>query len=114
MSLFPDDEDLPVPPYVRGAPDTSKEAAHLKAATADQQRAYVFRVLDRRKGYGATLEELEGLTGLPGNSLRPRMWELRGKDRKNQRPTLVVDSGRRRRTLSGRNAVVWEVVRWSK
>ena len=96
------------PPAVNGAPETSRQAAQAKVSTAERQREQVFEALEARGSRGATNAELEELTGLSGDSIRPRIWELRGENR--QRPDLpvrVVDSGERRKTPSGRGAVVW-------
>jgi len=49
---------------------------------------------------GVTAEDLETLCELPGNTVRPRLVELR-------EDGLVTDSGRTRRTASGRSATIW-------
>lgn len=48
-----------------------------------------------------TSQEIEDRTGLEGNTVRPRLVELRAFGR-------VRDSGRTRLTRSGREAVLWE------
>lgn len=83
-------------PYVRGS-DTSEAAAVAKQPTAARQREYVYAVL-RERG-GMTQEQLSDLTRLSGDSVRPRLVELRAEGR-------VVDGGRRL-TRAGRFAVVW-------
>ncbi len=49
---------------------------------------------------GLTAIEAAAVTGLDRYSLQPRLSELRRKG-------LVVDSGKRRRNPSGRQAIVW-------
>jgi hypothetical protein len=55
---------------------------------------------------GWTDEEAAEKLRLPGNSLRPRRVHLMDCG-------LVHDSGKRRKTMSGRNAVVWTATDWS-
>lgn len=100
-------EVKPLPPWCRGAPTTSKDAAKSVAPAGKQLREVVFQALKERGAEGATLEELEAITGLSGSTLRPRLWELRGENRKAPMPVRVRDGGERRRTSSGRQAVVW-------
>jgi transcription initiation factor IIE alpha subunit len=87
------------PPFVAGS-DTSYAAARSVRHTAPAQREQVFATLYARGP--STAEELEVVLGLAGNSIRPRLVELR-------RDGRVVDTGRRRRTQSRRYAVVWAV-----
>ena len=96
----------PLPPWCRSSPETSREAAVAAAPKSARQREVVYDALAGRRD-GATLEELQEITGLPGDAVRPRLWELRGENRKRPLPVRVVDSGQRRRTTSGRRAVVW-------
>jgi transcription initiation factor IIE alpha subunit len=87
------------PPYVPSS-DTSYAAARSVRHSAPAQREAVFATLYARGP--STAEELEIILGLAGNSIRPRLVELR-------RDGRVVDTGRRRRTQSQRYAVVWAV-----
>lgn len=87
----------PIAPFQRHS-DTSYAAAKAIAPHAGAQRARVYATL---VAYGpSTQEQLSDALGLGGDSVRPRTIELR-------RRGLVVDSGLRRRTRSGRWAVVW-------
>lgn len=52
--------------------------------------------------FGATDDEMQRHLNMPGSTQRPRRQEL-------QEMGLVKDSGRRRKTLSGRDAIVWVV-----
>ena len=94
------------PPHSGGP--TSKAAAAAKAPSAAQQRTRVREWLEGRGEAGATAEEIQEGLGLAGDSVRPRLWELRGNG---GHPRLVEDSGSRRATRSGRAAVVWTTKR---
>jgi hypothetical protein len=80
--------------------ETSLEAAVVVARTS--ARALERVVFDQLELGPKTDQELETLLGRPGNTVRPRRRSLvqRG---------LVEDSGLRRRTASGRKAIVWKV-----
>ena len=80
--------------------DTSCEAAAQMKPTAANLRAAVLRELAMRGEQGATDEEVQLALSMPGNTQRPRRREL-------ELSAQVVDSGRKRKTLSGRDAVVW-------
>jgi site-specific DNA-methyltransferase (adenine-specific) len=86
-----------VPKYVKGS-DTSKAAAK-KVNKAAAQRERVFEVIKYAQ-HGLTDEEIQTVTGYAANSQRPRRVELVEAGR-------VLDSGIRRKTRSGRKAVVW-------
>ena len=79
---------------------TSRDAAHSirKALPALEGRVLVF-VAGRPEG--ATNDEIEIGLAMNGSTVRPRVVELRTRG-------LIKDSGKTRRTRSGRNAVVWE------
>ena len=97
----------PLPQLWTDAPhngtDTSRDAAH---AIRKHLPAIESRVLVHLSGManGATNDELEVVLGLIGSTVRPRIVELRDRG-------LVRDSGKRRPTRTGRNAIVWEVVK---
>jgi predicted transcriptional regulator len=80
--------------------DTSKAAATEARSKTMLIRAQVLSYLRTRGSIGCTDEEMQELLGLPQNTQRPRRVELfqRG---------LIIDSGVRRKTKSGRTAVVW-------
>lgn len=63
-------------------------------------RARVFQFILSRGLSGATLEEIHLTLGIPENTARPRRKELEAKG-------WVIDSGRRRTTRAGRDAIVW-------
>jgi predicted ArsR family transcriptional regulator len=78
-------------------PATAKEAA----AGVDNIAAKRRRVLEAIAG-GYTDEEVSDITGMPGNTVRPRRVELIGMG-------LVARTERTRPTRSGRRAIVWDV-----
>ena len=87
----------PLPPFVATS-NTSYAAAVSVRRSAPAQREAVYAAL-----YASgplTAEQLADHTGLSGDSIRPRLVELRREER-------VVDTGQRRRTRAGRFAVVW-------
>jgi hypothetical protein len=92
-------EAEPEPPCQRHSV-TSREAADAIKPDASELRRRVLAYLRGRGEDGATDEEMQ--TGIPmvPNTQRPRRVEL-------VEMGSVVDSGRKRRTRSGRNAVVW-------
>lgn len=89
-----------IPPHNKRP--TSVHAALSVAQAATALRAKVFECL-RSHPAGLTREELEAALGLPGNTIRPRVWELMGNG---GHPVRIRESGIRRRTASGRFAEV--------
>lgn len=83
-------------------PDTSVEAA---ASVSTAIRAAQQRVLDwlKTQPEGATDEELLAAMGSRSSHFRTRRSELTGRG-------LVIDSGQRRKLVSGRNGIVWVAV----
>lgn len=88
------------PPHQRHS-DTSKAAADSIKHVIGPLHVKVLDALE--VSGGLTDEELCDLLCLGGNTLRPRRRELELMNR-------VRDSGKRRRTMSGRQAVIWEKV----
>ncbi len=88
------------PPAQRHS-ETSVAAAEDIASAAQTLRRMVLLYLKSRHPDGATDEEAQELLMMSPNTQRPRRVEL-------VRAGLVRDSGRTRKTRSGRKAVVWE------
>lgn len=88
----------PQPP--RGPADTQLEAHERMKPRAATVRARVLKFLVERGMTGATDQEVQQALGLSSQSEGPRRIEL-------MRAGHVVDSGQRRRTRSGRAAIVW-------
>jgi len=79
---------------------TSKDAAERIKPSVHSLRAQVLIYLERRGPDGATDIEMQQALAMDGNTQRPRRIELVADG-------SVVDSGRTRRTDSGRQATVW-------
>jgi predicted transcriptional regulator len=81
-------------------PTTSKEAAEAIEPQLARLEAVVMGALDVRP---MACFEIEAFTGLPHTTASARIKGLRDKNR-------VKDSGMKRKTPSGRNAIVWRAV----
>jgi len=81
-------------------PDTSRAAAERIAPGASGLAVKVFGVIAARGDDGATDFEIQESLGMSGDTERPRRWEL-------ERDGLIHDSGRRRKSPSGRAARVY-------
>lgn len=95
----------PAPPHNKQ--ETSKDAARsMKPATGALRKKVLQFIIERtQEGFGgATNEEIEVGLEMAGNTVRPRVWELRGN---NGHERCIKQSGSRRKTLSGRAAIVW-------
>jgi lipid A disaccharide synthetase len=94
---------MTVPKY-QSHSETSWEAAYEIEDSADTLRGRVFRCLQKSAhNYvftGMTDEEMQTALNMNPSTQRPRRIEL-------VESGLVQDSGRIRKTKSGRNAVVW-------
>lgn len=86
-------------PYANGS-DTSEAAAVSITPKAEGLRLLVYRHIWRNGLHGATCCEVELALEMRHQTASARIRELYLSDD-------VRDSGRRRRTTSGRNAVVW-------
>jgi hypothetical protein len=80
--------------------DTSREAAERMVSAASAQAARVFHFIAERGKEGATDHEVQAELGMTGDSERPRRWSL-------HRAGLIRDSGQRRKSPAGRQAIVW-------
>ena len=93
---------MTLPPF-QAHSATSRHAAidiQLKAGTL---RASVYEAIALAGGAGLTDEQIGQQTRMSGDTVRPRRIEL-------VQQGLVRDSGQRRDTASGRQAVVWVCV----
>lgn len=96
-----DPEPRPDPPAHHNAPcGTSDVAARRIAGHAPTQRSRVLMLIYSRGAEGLTDDEGEAALAMRPQSYTPRRREL-------VQLGQVVDSGRRRRTESGRPAAVW-------
>ena len=89
----------PLPPAVESS-RTSQEAACAIEPRAATLRRAVLECIRAAGDGGRTDEEVQDELGMNPSTERPRRIEC-------ERMGLVRDSGRTRKTKSGRNAVVW-------
>lgn len=89
----------PTPPF-QAHSETSREAAIRIMMTAENLRSRVYRFIMNKGEYGATDGEIQKALRMEGSTQRPRRVELQEKN-------LIKDSGIKRKTRSGRRAVVW-------
>jgi len=87
-------------PFPANAPETSAQAAGAIEKDSTRLRRLVMGHIMACGEAGATDEEIQMALALSGNTERPRRWEL-------EKLEQIRDSGKRRKTASGRNAVVW-------
>lgn len=92
-------EQLSLPPFVRTS-DTSLDAALSMREPAARWRERICRLVARAGDYGVTCDEAEVITTGSHQTVSARFRELVLADR-------IMDSGRRRKTRSGRNANVY-------
>ena len=83
----------------RDHPETAHEAAEGIKGVSGRQRRIVFDLI-AASDVGMTDEEIQSASGLSPSSQRPRRVELVDGGH-------IEDSGLRRKTKSGRNAIVW-------
>ena len=95
-SLF----DPPVVPVQTGPASTRRLAADAIATRAGKLQSRVLAFIQKHGRGGCTDAEIAAGVGLAPDTARPRRIELVAAG-------LVVESGRRRPTPSGRGAVVW-------
>lgn len=88
-------------PVLSNSTETSDAAARSVSPKRSKLQARVVEAISRNYGE-ATADEIEVLTGLSGNSVRPRIVELR-------EAGVIEDSGRQRPTRLGNKAVVWRL-----
>ena len=92
-----DDDGMPL--FVHGS-DTSQEAAESIAKDTNRLRALVLEEI--RDAGGLTCDEIEARLEMRHQTCSARVHELMAAGR-------IRDSGMRRKTRSGRNAVVWVI-----
>ncbi len=98
----------PTPPAHHNAPaGTSDVAADRIAPHAPNLRLQILAFIRSRGPAGATDDEGERALGIRCQTYTPRRGELRELG-------LVIDSGRRRPTETGRSAAVWVAVEYAR
>lgn len=89
----------PTAPYVPGS-QTSREAAEsFGPADLNSMQTQVLRYIESKRWVGATCDEIEAAIGMRHQTCSARIRDLTKRD-------LIKNSGRQRKTRSGRNAVV--------
>lgn len=93
-------------PYGGKAPsvrvDTSRDAANSMQAALSSLQAHVFHWIQAQGEHGSTCDEAEEALRMKHQTCSARIRELALKER-------ILDSGERRPTRSGRNAVVYVI-----
>lgn len=89
-------------PFQHGSA-TSEAAGAAAAKRAPAIRSTIFAFIKSRGQAGATADEIEKHLNIPGNTVRPRLVELREDFRIERAPTT-------RPTRAGRQAVVWVAI----
>ena len=110
--LFPE----PLKPWQQGPPPlpphsnetTSRNAAESMHYKVGTDCGRVLGVISRASD-GLTCDGVEVITGLLHQNASARIYTLRGLPEKDKLPVLVADSGRQRKTRSGRLAIVWVI-----
>jgi hypothetical protein len=99
-------DQLPFPKVARDARDTSRIAAVLAWPAAPTQRERVLGLVQHATwigwgdDFGITDEQIQNELGMNPSTERPRRLEL-------EEQGLIFDSGEKRKTRSGRPAIVW-------
>lgn len=89
----------PTPPFAEGR-ETSMLAALSVAEHTSALRWKVYRLIAKEGLEGLTCDEVEILTGLKHQTASARVYEL-------HKGGYIVDSDKRRKTRSNRDAIVW-------
>lgn len=93
-----------LPPHNGSA--TSIKAAASMIPRAGSQRRIVYDAIRAAGERGMTREEIRGACGMSENAVHPRVWELLGNPRNEERAPLIAVAAFLRRTESGRDAEV--------
>lgn len=87
-------------PYARGSDTSAEAAAAMTRPDAETLCGQILALITDHAERGATCDEVEVLLNLSHQTCSARFWDLHKRD-------FIGDSGKRRRTRSDRNAVVW-------
>jgi hypothetical protein len=108
-SLFNPD-GAPIPAYVAGS-DTSFLAAEAVASKVTQYQRLVLDVALSAGTRGVTCDEVEAVLNMPHQTISARINELmkahKPRGEEEERPQMLFDSGARRKTRHGQQAIVW-------
>lgn len=99
-----------LPKYVAGS-DTSFLAAEAVAPMVTRYQQRVLEVALSAGTRGVTCDEVEEILNMPHQTISARIYELakerRLRDSEEVRPQMLFDSGARRKTRHGQQAIVW-------
>jgi predicted transcriptional regulator len=90
----------PSEPGFKGDAETSREAAEAMQSKCGRLQQIAFCHIRAAGASGYTADELAEAMGMDRWTVQPRTSELKAKG-------LIVDSGQRRRNVTGKRAVVW-------
>jgi len=97
---LPDPGRQAIGKFNAGGPDTQRKAAIAQWPTSGTQRRHILDFIAEQEDRGATDEEIEQCFGARHQSASARRNEL-------MNDGWIEDSGKRRRTTSGKEAIVW-------
>jgi transcription initiation factor IIE alpha subunit len=106
ITLFEYAAAMTLPPHSHV--DTSEAAALAIAGKTEEQRQQIYALIVERGGL--TSDEIQAITSLDGNSVRPRLWELEGNPLTSGRQRLIYKSDDKRLTRSNKLARVYKAV----
>jgi hypothetical protein len=92
---------------------TSAMAAESMRESAPIIRERIYQTILGQGLRGCTAAELERVLRIPGNTIRPRLCELRG-DKERGLPVRITTMGEMRYTESGRRAIAWIAIESNK
>ena len=84
--------------------ETRQEAWDSMQGLTLSLREKILRLIE---AHPMTGDEVEVVTGLRHQTASARIYELKGGSERNPVPPRIFDSGERRKTRSGRRAIVW-------
>lgn len=87
--------------------ETSAAAARFIAPHEQSILERVYQFILSQGLRGATSYEIEQALGLAGSTVRPRLYTLKGMDKKNPKPARIFTLGETRLTDSGCDALAW-------
>lgn len=90
----------PSEPGFKGNADTGREAAEAMQSKCGRLQQMALAHIRAAGAGGYTADELSAAMGMDRWTVQPRTSELKAKG-------LIVDSGQRRRNVTGKRAVVW-------
>lgn len=100
----------PLPAYVAGS-DTSFLAAEAVASKVTEYQQRVLNVALSAGTRGVTCDEVEAILDMPHQTISARINELmkarKPRGEEEERPQMLFDSGARRKTRHGQQAIVW-------